>query len=299
MKKNHIVLLFLLFTMFMLAGCNVQTVAQYNEQKAEEMGIEQTDNGKAIEGSAKEVKADIKNNEEKNRTDQKKLTDSSKEKRTNENASTKLSEKSSTEKKTITKEKDTTSETKSNTKEKQLTTNQAPSKQKITANETKKETAHTSTQKEPKKKATVKEPKKKYVTIAIRVDTLLNPDHYKQLQPPLQNKKYVPLNGTVLKTTKYEILNEDDTVWQILLRATREHHIQLEYEGAGSNKYGSVYIEGINYLYEKDAGKLSGWMYSVNGVAPSVGCSSYKVKEGDQIVWQYTVDLGRDIGLNR
>jgi hypothetical protein len=60
--------------------------------------------------------------------------------------------------------------------------------------------------------------------------------------------------------------------------------------------YKSNYIEGIANIYEMDAGPLSGWMYKVNGVFPSVGCGRYELKVGDVIEWIYTCDLGRDIG---
>ena len=63
-----------------------------------------------------------------------------------------------------------------------------------------------------------------------------------------------------------------------LVRATKEHNIHLEYQGANDNAYKSVYIEGINHLYEFSAGELSGWMYSVNGVFPKYGCSQYTLK---------------------
>jgi hypothetical protein len=60
--------------------------------------------------------------------------------------------------------------------------------------------------------------------------------------------------------------------------------------------YNSNYIEGINNLYEFDAGELSGWMYKVNGWFPNYGSSRYVLKDGDVIEWVYTCDLGRDVG---
>ncbi|QGG53970.1 DUF4430 domain-containing protein [Lysinibacillus pakistanensis] len=137
-------------------------------------------------------------------------------------------------------------------------------------------------------------PQKRTVTIAIRVDTLLK--HWNKLDPSLQSEKYVPKNGIILKPTKYELLSEKDTVWDVLQRATKEHKIQMEYQGANENIYNSVYVEGINHLYEFSAGELSGWMYKVNGVYPNYGCSQYVLKDGDIIEWNYTVDLGRDLG---
>ena len=56
-----------------------------------------------------------------------------------------------------------------------------------------------------------------------------------------------------------------------------------------------VYISGINYLYEFDFGDLSGWVYHVNGVSPSVGCGEYKLSDGDRIEWLYTCNLGNDL----
>ena len=138
------------------------------------------------------------------------------------------------------------------------------------------------------------EGKKRYATIAIRVDTLL--ENWDLLDPALQSEKYVPRNGVILKTTKYELISEKETVWDVLVRATKEHKIQMEYQGANENAYKSVYVEGINYLYEFSAGELSGWMYKVNNNYPNYGSSQYVLKDGDVIEWHYTIDLGRDLG---
>ncbi len=149
---------------------------------------------------------------------------------------------------------------------------------------------------QPKQQVTPNEPeaKKRYVTITIRVDSILK--NWDLLDNSLQSEKYVPKNGAILKTTKYELLSDKETVWDVLQRATKEHKIQIEYQGANENIYNSVYVEGINHLYEFSAGPLSGWMYKVNGVYPNYGCSQYKLADGDVIEWQYTVDLGRDLG---
>ena len=60
--------------------------------------------------------------------------------------------------------------------------------------------------------------------------------------------------------------------------------------------FNSNYVEGINNLYEFDCGQNSGWMYCVNGWYPNYGCSRYVVQDGDVIEWNYTCDLGRDLG---
>lgn len=131
------------------------------------------------------------------------------------------------------------------------------------------------------------------VTISIDAKVLVN--HMDKLKPALQNEKYVPKDGVILKETSYEITDKD-TVWDIFLKATKEYKIPIEYQGATANAYGSVYIEGINHLYEKDAGELSGWMYSVNGEFPGHGISEHTLKDGDKIEFKYTTDLGRDLG---
>ena len=51
--------------------------------------------------------------------------------------------------------------------------------------------------------------------------------------------------------------------------------------------YNSVYIEGINNLYEFDCGELSGWMYKVNGWFPNYGL---RYRKGWNIIkWVYTM----------
>ena len=43
-------------------------------------------------------------------------------------------------------------------------------------------------------------------------------------------------------------------------------------------------------LREKDNGKNSGWMYTVNGVHPSMGMNDWYVSTGDEIIWHYIDD---------
>lgn len=131
----------------------------------------------------------------------------------------------------------------------------------------------------------------KTVSMTIECKTILN--NMDLLDRGLE--KYVPKDGVILKKTKF-VLNPKDTVFDILKRVTRYKNIQMEYQGVEDNKFGSAYIEGINYLYEFSCGELSGWGYSVNGKCPQYGSSNYKPKNGDEIVWSYTCDLGRDIG---
>ena len=59
---------------------------------------------------------------------------------------------------------------------------------------------------------------------------------------------------------------------------------------------GKSYISSINSISEGDCGPQSGWMYSVNGDYPGVGCTKYTLSDGDSIRWRYTCNMGADIG---
>lgn len=118
------------------------------------------------------------------------------------------------------------------------------------------------------------------VSLTIRCDTVAGKS----------DSEYIPEDGIVLETTEFEI-EENDTVYDILVEAAKKYQIQMENTGAE----GMVYIAGINYLYEFDFGDLSGWMYFVNDEEPSVGCDDYVLKDGDKIEWLYTCELGNDL----
>ena len=136
-------------------------------------------------------------------------------------------------------------------------------------------------------------PESETVTISIRCDTIL--DNYDDLDPALRSDEFVPPDGVILPATEY-VLRPGDTVFDILDRAVRYNKIQMEYQGADENSYGSVYIQGIHYLYEFSCGPLSGWTYRVDGEFPNYGCSKYELKDGQTIEWLYTCDLGHDVG---
>lgn len=134
-------------------------------------------------------------------------------------------------------------------------------------------------------------PKQPTCTLEIRCDTVTDTSKLENQAPA----PYVPANGVILaKTTA--TFTEGENVFDVLKRVTREKDIQMEFREDAL--YSGAYIEGINYLYEFDGGTLSGWMYKVNGQFPNYGCSKYIVKDGDEIVWMYTCDLGRDVGDN-
>lgn len=130
------------------------------------------------------------------------------------------------------------------------------------------------------------------ITISIRVDTIL--DNMDKLNENLRSEKYVPQDGIIVEETEY-VLRPNDTVFDVLLRTVRHQQIHMDYQGMDENIYNSVYIQGINHLYEFSCGPLSGWMYEVNDEFPDYGVSRYQLKDGDKITFHYTCDLGRDL----
>lgn len=85
------------------------------------------------------------------------------------------------------------------------------------------------------------------------------------------------------------------TVFEVLNKVCEAADIQIEY--SWTPMYNSYYIEGINHLYEFDVGPESGWMYKVDEWFPNYGCSAYKLKDGQDIVWCYTCNgYGADVG---
>lgn len=136
-------------------------------------------------------------------------------------------------------------------------------------------------------------PDSETVTLSITCGSILN--HWDQLDEELRSGDYVPRDGVILEKKTY-VLRPGDTVFSILVRAAKNEQIPIEYQGSDENAYGSAYIQGIHYIYEFSCGPLSGWMYQVNGEFPQKGCSQYTLKDGDEIAFIYTCDLGRDIG---
>jgi hypothetical protein len=100
-------------------------------------------------------------------------------------------------------------------------------------------------------------------------------------------------NGGIVYSGAYQ-LNGGETAFDVLKNSMREAGIPLEF--STTPLYNSVYVEGIDNVYEFDFGDLSGWMYSVNGSFPGYSSSEYKVSAGDEIKFVYTLDLGKDVG---
>ena len=129
-------------------------------------------------------------------------------------------------------------------------------------------------------------------TLEVRCDTLLG----KLDQLTAEKAALVPENGILLKVTEAEF-GAGESIFDVFRKVLREEKLHFEYVDASA--YDSVYIEGIGNLYEFDCGPQSGWMYSVNGTYPGLGCSAYTLSDGDLIVFSYTCDLGADLGAEK
>ena len=134
-----------------------------------------------------------------------------------------------------------------------------------------------------KLKAQDKKPEDAKVTIEIRCDELSSN------MDMLTDKAlvdYVPKDGIIVKKSRFSIKSDETTVMDVLQKACKEKDVQIE------DKKG--YVKGINYLYEFSAGQKSGWMYKVNGNLPNYMASEVKLKDGDEILWFYTVDYDKE-----
>ena len=127
------------------------------------------------------------------------------------------------------------------------------------------------------------------VTLTVRCATIL--DNMNLLDR--EKHELVPEDGIIFPVTTITAY-EGESVFNVFQREMRRAGIHMTFRNTPI--YNSAYIEAINNLYEFDVGELSGWMYSVNGWFPNYGCSRYQLMPGDEIVWHYSCDLGRDLG---
>ena len=126
-------------------------------------------------------------------------------------------------------------------------------------------------------------------SLEIRCDKLVgNPE----LDP--DKVELIPGDGVLFRAEGVEFF-EGESVFNVLQRTLKQNKQHLEF--AQSPLYDSSYIEGICNLYQFDCGNLSGWLYRVNDWYPNYGCSQYVLQSGDVIIWDYTCDLGADLGV--
>lgn len=296
------IILFALSATLLLTGCKVQTAQQYeNEQEEEAKKVVVLNDEEQKKAKEKEETKETAQDDKGSVTKEVAAT-SENDTTTSTNSSVSTVEKStSTPSQTQKPEAKKETTTSNNTSKEQPTKTEKPVKKDEPKKETtvtKKPETTTSTPKPstPKpstpEKPVEKPAKKEYATITIGMRTLLNPDHYELLPKNLQSEKYVPASGVLLNNAKIEI-KEGDTAWDAISKLRSKYGIYINYE---KNPMYGIYIIGINHINEKQAGSLSGWMYTVNGGKAPVGVGNYELEDGDRIELQYTTNGGTDLG---
>ena len=92
----------------------------------------------------------------------------------------------------------------------------------------------------------------------------------------------------------------NSTVWN-LLQKVQEQNNKVTFNARGS-QYGT-YVYSVTYngteIGELDNGKLSGWMYTVNGTHPEIGVGSKFLNNGDIVIFHYTDDYTKEEGSDK
>lgn len=125
------------------------------------------------------------------------------------------------------------------------------------------------------------------ITLTVSVETLL--ENMNLLNSSLHG--LVPYDGIIFHSQIQA--NAGDNAFDVLQREMRGAGIHMS--ARFTPVFNSAYVEAVNNIYEFDAGPLSGWMYSVNGEFPRFGSSLYELSPYDEVLWIFTLDLGRDV----
>ena len=98
-------------------------------------------------------------------------------------------------------------------------------------------------------------------------------------------------------TGSFEV-NQNNTVWDILQLVTKDTNGKISFSNPSGNYVDYVTYDGLK-LGEFTNGKLSGWMYTLNGTHPNLGVSEQFLNPGDRIVWHYTDDYTKEEGSDK
>jgi uncharacterized protein YceK len=108
-------------------------------------------------------------------------------------------------------------------------------------------------------------------------------------QDPVQTVK-ISITGpkdrpTILNVTTINI-KDNETILDVLLAAAGKSNIDVDKTGSGA----TAYVRGIDGIYERDYGAMSGWICKQNGTGIAKSAGAITVKAGDQIEWIYKQD---------
>lgn len=97
--------------------------------------------------------------------------------------------------------------------------------------------------------------------------------------------------GVIVAKTRIDF-KKGDTVLDALKRIAMQKNFDLDVTGfLPSMKL----VIGIDNIYQGAEGPGSGWQYAIEGKSGDRSCGSYELKDGDDIEWCYTLNLGKDI----
>lgn len=89
--------------------------------------------------------------------------------------------------------------------------------------------------------------------------------------------------NTGQKQLSYSVaVPRESTVYTLLKTASKTNHFSLR---VSNYSYG-VFVEEIAGV-SNNPSQSTYWLYYINGKLASVGCSNQKVKEGDDVLWNY------------
>ena len=118
----------------------------------------------------------------------------------------------------------------------------------------------------------------KYITttLSIRCDSVAG------------QKEHIPDDGIIIDFASI-ILKEGSSAYDQIIQAAKDYKIHTDIQAG--------YVKGIGNIYEFDFGDLSGWMFKINGKFAGVSCSDYILTDNDYIEWIYSLELGKDLGV--
>ena len=110
--------------------------------------------------------------------------------------------------------------------------------------------------------------------------------------------------GTIIERARVPFY-DGDTIADVTVRALEEKGITPVYSGTTKEGFYLSSIENfthngevIDKFGEFSAGYMSGWMITLNDWFINMGASEFLVTEGDTISWQYSGNMGEDIGAD-
>ena len=102
------------------------------------------------------------------------------------------------------------------------------------------------------------------------------------------------LGGQVWMSRRTVNVPSDATMHHLF--TTQLSQAGFTFEGADAGYIRSITHPSIGTLSEFQHGPNSGWVFSVNGVLPTIGMTDVTLQDGDNVIWYFTSDFTREPG---